>query len=52
VTVADERLCTVAHGQGEAEGAAGDPIWPLPGSNLGPEIGFHRRRVGPGLHRL
>jgi Cu+-exporting ATPase len=52
VIVASEQLHTIQHGHGEAESAAGGELWPLPGTKLGPEIGFHHRFAAPGLYKL
>jgi Cu+-exporting ATPase len=50
--VASEQLHTIEHGHGEAEDAAGNEVWPLPGTRFGPEIGFHHRFAAPGLYKL
>jgi P-type Cu+ transporter len=52
VIVASDQLYTIEHGHGEAEDAAGDEVWPLPGTRFGPEIGFHHRFAAPGLYKL
>ena len=52
VIVASEQLHTIQHGHGEAEDAAGNEVWPLPGTTFGPEIGFHHRFAAPGLYKL
>jgi P-type Cu+ transporter len=52
VIVASEHLYTIQHGHGEAKDAAGNEIWPRPGTKFGPEIGFHHRFAAPGLYRL
>jgi Cu+-exporting ATPase len=50
--VASDQLYTIEHGHGEAEDAAGNEVWPLPGTRFGPEIGFHHRFAAPGLYKL
>ena len=52
IIVASDHLYTIEHGHGEAEDAAGNEIWPLPGTRFGPEIGFHHRFAAPGLYKL
>jgi len=52
VIVASERLYTIQHGHGEAEDAAGNERWAMPGTRFGPEIGFHHRFAAPGLYKL
>jgi Cu+-exporting ATPase len=52
VIVADDHLFTIQHEHGEAEDAAGNATWPLPGATFGPEIAFRHRFAAPGLYKL
>jgi P-type Cu+ transporter len=52
VIVAGEQLHTIEHGHGDIEDAAGNEVWPLPGTKFGPEVGFHHRFASPGLYKV
>ena len=52
VIVASQGLYTIDHGHGEAFDAAGQEVWPLPGTSFGPDISFRHRFSAPGLYRL
>jgi Cu+-exporting ATPase len=52
VIVASEGLYTIDHTHAEAEDASRAMLWPLPGTNFGPVLGFHYRFAAPGLYRI
>jgi Cu+-exporting ATPase len=41
-----------AHEHAEAEDAAGEPLFAMPGQRFGPELEVHLDLEQPGLHRL
>ena len=52
VIVASQGLYRIDHTHGEAEDASGGMLWPLPGTNLGPQIKLHYRFPAPGLYKV